>query len=175
MDIQEAAALREAQIHAVSKLLRLVHFRHIAQQEASILEYRAALLDTIESRLLHLSAGHRPSASFVIERLRRVAEPFIEAAVNRGYARGLRDLQSRGWIRHIVQPVVAPKGIGTHILTENDGYLHGLGQDLAAGGMSVAQIQARVGQYSHFIWHAAEYAYIQAMRDFDEASTEWTV
>jgi predicted kinase len=164
--IEQATALREAQVRAVASLLKSLHARHIYRMEAEIQRYRSALLDVATPRIHQLAQGHAPTIQSVIERLRRIAEPFAAKAAENGYTRALMDLKSRGWLHSVRGPVHAPREIVLRIITENDSYLDGLGQDMSKGSISPAALRVRVASYSHYLWRASELAYKQCLSDF---------
>ncbi len=164
--IKKAEELRESQIKGVAELLKSLHFRHIARQEADIQRYRAALLDVAEPKSFQMSQGHGPAIQHVIERLRRIAEPFAAKAAENGYTRALMDLKSRGWLHSVHGSVKAPREVVLRIITENDSYLDGFGQDLTSGSISKPKLMARIATYSHYLWRASELAYKQCLQDF---------
>jgi hypothetical protein len=159
---EKAETLRAETTKNLSAVLKRVHSKHIFTIEAMIGRYQSDLEKAAR-------ADKKPVAR--IAQLKDLAQLYVPQAVAAGYQRGLSDLKTNGWLGFYtpVTPANAPQSVIQSILTENEKYLTtSLQPDLQAGMSDKARI-ARIKLYGHFLWKAAERAYIQAMIDFQTA------
>lgn len=153
-----ASRLREAQIKAISGILKRAHQKHIYLLEGLIQRYAAEL----DAATKH----HYNNPVQFSNAMYKTAHDYIEQAAHYGFERGLRDLKARGWIKNYDLPDnYYPKDVVLTAEEANNGYIKGFVKDIDS--MTPDAIAARVQQYAHYLWPISEQAYKAALKRFN--------